>query len=191
MRWDGSDLVIVDLTLLENTNLATDVNNQAVNLAQAELWKDARMVINEALSQEPENEVIQWNAAIITTIADARENARSSYPIMDWVFFGDYDAAIEHFRGYEPSEIFSRQSPLIIGTSAEGSEDSMAETIQTFTSSALTLRPDMASAYFLRGWATYLLDQNVPAALVDIQKAAELAPDEPIYANALAFLLSQ
>jgi tetratricopeptide (TPR) repeat protein len=190
LKWDGSDLVKVELTRLDNTNQAAEVNNQAIDLAQAELWKDARMIINEAVHQEPDNEIIRWNEAVIETIADARENARSSYPLMDWVFFGDYEAVLNNMRTYAPSEIFSRQSPLIVGTSAEGSEASMAETIQTFTSSALALRPDMASAYFLRGWAIYLRDQNVPAALADVQKAAELAPDDPLFASALAYLQS-
>lgn len=187
-RWDGSDLVPVTLTRLENTDTATDLNNQALNLTEAELWKDARMVIDLAAETDPENETIGWNAAVINTIADARENANSSFPIMDFVFLGDYETVINILRNYSAADIFNRESPIIVGTSAEGSEELMAQHIQEFTTSALTLRPDLASAYFLRGWAAYLLNPDNPAALADVQRAAELAPDEELYAEALSFL---
>ncbi|MFZ0545547.1 MAG: hypothetical protein WAM60_08915 [Candidatus Promineifilaceae bacterium] len=188
LRWDGSALVPVTLTRLENTTTATDLNNQAISLTEAELWKDAREIINQARSQEPDNETIGWNAAVINTIANARENANSSYPIMDNVFFGDYDRVIDMIRGYTPADIFNLQSPLIVGTSAEGSESFMAQQIQEFTTSALTLKPDLAAAHFLRGWAAYLLNPNDPAALAEVQQAATLAPNEALYADSAAFL---
>jgi hypothetical protein len=118
LRWDGSELVPVTLARLDNNSPAADLNNQAISLTEAELWKDARDVIGQARSQEPANETIQWNAAIIQTIAGARENANSSYPLMDRVFFGDYEAAVDMLRGYQPADLFSRQSPVIVGTSA-------------------------------------------------------------------------
>jgi hypothetical protein len=188
LRWDGSDLVPVTLARLENTTTATDLNNQAINLTEAELWQDARQIINQAHSQAPDNETISWNAAFINTIADARENANSSFPIMDRVFFGDYNAVIDILRNYSAAEIFSLESPIIVGTSAEGSEELMAQHIHDLTTSALTLNPDLASAHFLRGWAAYLLNPNDPTALADVQQAAVLAPDEELYANAVTHL---
>jgi hypothetical protein len=107
---------------------------------------------------------------------------------MDWVFYGDYDIVIDNMRGYSPAELFSRESPLIIGTSADGSIDLMAEQIQSFTAAALTLQPNLAPAHFLRGWAAYLLNPNDPAALADVQQAAVLAPNEELYANTLTHL---
>jgi hypothetical protein len=64
----------------------------------------------------------------------------------------------------------------------------MAEWTHTYANNSLTLRPDMASALFLRGWAAFLLNPEDPAVLADIQQAAALDPDEPLYAEALAFL---
>jgi hypothetical protein len=188
LHWDGSSLVPTPLTRLENTTTAAELNNQAINLTEAELWKDARMVINEAKSQAPDNAMISWNAAVINTVANARENANSSFPIMDRVFFGDYDRVIDILDNYSPAEIFSLESPIIVGTSAEGSEELMAQHIHDFTTLALTLKPDLASAHFLRGWAAYLLNPNDPAALAAVQQAAVLAPDEALYADAAAFL---
>jgi hypothetical protein len=159
-------------------------------LNEAELWKDARMVINEALAQAPDNETIRWNAAVISTIANARENANSSFIIMDRLFFGDFGGIIDILRTYPPADLFTRESPLIVGTSADGSVDIMAEWIQTYANNALTLRPDMASAYFLRGWARYLLNPNDSAALADVLQAAVFAPDESLYAESAAYLQS-
>jgi hypothetical protein len=187
-HWNGSDLVPVMLTRLENTTTATDLNNQAINLTEAELWIDARMVIDMAAESDPGNETIEWNAAVINTIADARENANSSFPLMDFVFAGDYNTVIDILRNYNAPDLFSRESTLIVGTSAEGSVDIMAEWTHTYANNSLTLRPDMASALFLRGWAAFLLNPEDPAVLADIQQAAALDPDEPLYAEALAFL---
>jgi hypothetical protein len=66
----------------------------------------------------------------------------------------------------------------------------MAQQIQEFTTSALTVRPELAAAYFLRGWAAYLLNPGDPAALMDIQRAAGLAPEDEFYTGAVQYLQS-
>ncbi len=53
---------------------------------------------------------------------------------------------------------------------------------------APTLKPNLAAARFLRGWAAYLLDPNDPTALADVQQAANLAPKDEFYINAAAYL---
>ncbi|MCA9938324.1 MAG: hypothetical protein KC418_06760, partial [Anaerolineales bacterium] len=52
--------------------------------------------------------------------------------------------------------------------------------------SALTVLPDLAPAYFIRAWGSYLLDSADPTIKADLQKAVELAPDDALYAEALA-----
>src|SRR5439155_9150725 len=50
------------------------------------------------------------------------------------------------------------------------------------------VQPDLAPAYFLRGWATYRKDPNSPAALADIKQAAALAPKDALYSQSIAYL---
>ena len=58
------------------------------------------------------------------------------------------------------------------------------------TTSALTLKPDLAPAYFLRGWASYLADPvaNLDQARIDVEKASALAPSDALYRDAAALL---
>ena len=48
----------------------------------------------------------------------------------------------------------------------------------------------MAAAYFLRGWANYLDDPDGRLALADVSRAADLSPDEALFAHAEAHLFA-
>jgi hypothetical protein len=54
----------------------------------------------------------------------------------------------------------------------------------------LQTKPDLAAAYFLRGWAEYLADpvNLLPQAKRDVAKAASLAPNDALYKQSAAFL---
>jgi len=41
----------------------------------------------------------------------------------------------------------------------------------------------LAEAYFMRVWATYLVNPDSPEVLDDIERAAQLAPDEPLFSQ--------
>jgi hypothetical protein len=58
----------------------------------------------------------------------------------------------------------------------------------TTASLAIQAQPDLATAYFLRGWATYLTHKHDPQLLADIIHAAQLAPTEPLFTNSLLYL---
>jgi len=64
----------------------------------------------------------------------------------------------------------------------------VTDSITTTTGLALQLKPDLAAAYFLRGWAVHLISPASPAALADIRRAAELEPNEKLFTESLAYL---
>jgi hypothetical protein len=89
---------------------------------------------------------------------------------------------------YSVEELFSQPSPLVVGTVAEGWEDALAQHIQNSATLALQVQPDLAAAWFLRGWATHLSNPDSPEALADIERAAELDPNEPLFIQSVTYL---
>ncbi len=53
---------------------------------------------------------------------------------------------------------------------------------------AIGLKPDLAAAYFVRGWARNLEKPGSDAALADVKKSAELAPSDPLFLEAVRYL---
>jgi hypothetical protein len=96
-------------------------------------------------------------------------------------------------RPYTAAQIFDAQSPLIVGTVAEMWVPELSSSITKKADAALALQPDLAPAYFLRGWASYLADPaaNRAQAKADVAKAAALAPGDALYRDAAVFLLSE
>jgi hypothetical protein len=190
--WDSPDERMMEVSLqpflMGQPQPMRDLVNPTVKLAQAGLWKDALDQISEAkelATQYPESDAwtLDWDYTLIKLHADAmaEEVAESQYPLLSNIFYGDYAAALDIMRGYDSEELFGPDSRLIVGTVAEGWEDTLSEWIIDSTSLALEAQPDLAAAYFLRGWAIYLVNPNDPEALADLERAAELAPDEPLF----------
>lgn len=177
---------------------ARDLTNEAVELAQAGLWKDAAAVIEQAKQaaanvQPPfTNETVDWDYGLIKlhagALADAAAN--SGYPLLSQVFYGDYAGAVDLMRPYTAAQIFNAQSPLIVGTVAESWVPELSDAIIKKADAALALKPDLAPAHFLRGWATYLANPaaNRAQARADVAKAAALVPSDKLYRDAAAFL---
>jgi hypothetical protein len=193
LRWDGSHMVEVALVPLTESAPAAlrDLNNRAVELAQAGLWKDALATIEQALALGGQDETVVWNSALIRRTTEARmpgAGGSSPYPLLDFVFYGEYAGAVDLLRAYSVEELFGQPNPLVAGTVAEGFEAELVGRIQDGTTQALQVQPDLAAAWFLRGWATHLADPGSPEALADIERAAELDPDEPLYAQSVAHL---
>jgi len=192
LRWNGSQLVPVELAPLPDS-APTDVrdfNNLAVKLAGAELWKEAQATAERALALAPQDPTVTWNAALIRLHAEAYQSQLkdSPYPLLVQVFYGDYAAALDVMRPYTADQIFGSNTPLVTGTIASGWEDALSERIITGTTRALAVEPELAAAYFLRGWATHLVKPGDPQVKADIEKAAALAPNEPLFAEGLAYL---
>ncbi|HEU4328402.1 MAG TPA: hypothetical protein VFS21_35015 [Roseiflexaceae bacterium] len=192
LRWDGAQLQTVGLTPLPPNAPAAqrEANDRAVRLAQAQLWKEAQAAIDGAGADGAVDPAFRWNAALIGLHAGARyrEIVDSPYPLLAHLFYGDYDAALEVVRAYPPEQLFATPNPLVAGTVAEGFEDSLTYTITSTANLALAEQPDLAAALFLRGWATHLSDPADPAALVDIERAARLKPDDPLFSRSVEAL---
>ena len=188
LRWNGSSLESVELVCCAGSGPAWEANDRAVALAEAELWQDARPLIREAHAQAPDENPILWNAALINLIAGGREGAIGPYPLLGNIFYGAYDRAVDTMRGYPPAETFSDNPPFVAGTVAEGSLGSMVDYMLTFSELALSEKPDLAPAHFIRGWALYQSDPTDPAALESIRQAQLLAPDDPFFGESVDYL---
>jgi hypothetical protein len=191
-RWDGTRLVQVELNKLTSSNPQelVQLNNRAVELANGELWKDARQSIEGALKISGDNETVFWNAVLIDLIAESREEEvkRSQYPLLNSIFLGDYESAVDLMRPHRPWELFSTESALVSQTAAEGWENEIQNWILLFTDKALEAEPDMAAAYFLRAWAIYIVDKNDPRVMKNLRKAVVLNPKETLYSETLLYL---
>jgi hypothetical protein len=166
------------------------LNDQAAALAKAGLWKDAQAAIERALASGVYYPTLATNAALIRLHVEAleRQVREGGYPLLAHVFYGDYEAALALMRPLSPEDIWRPDTPLVRGTLAEGYEPSLAEWLTRATSRALEAKPDLAAAYFLRGWASYLQDPSGPNVLADVRRAAGLAPGEKLFAESLAYL---
>jgi tetratricopeptide (TPR) repeat protein len=194
-RWDGTQMAPVTLEPLPADAPAElqTINERALALVAAGLWKDALAAVEEAqtLSVSDPSETFTWNSALIRLNAEAKRDAISDspYPLLANLFYGDFDAAVAVIRDEAWVDgAFSPDSPLITGTVAEGWEEALADWITNTVDPALAYNPDLAAAYFLRGWATYVRTGDEAAALPDVQRAAELAPDDEFYAKSVEFL---
>jgi hypothetical protein len=194
-RWDGQRMERVGLKPLPETAPAElrKLNDQAVAQAQAGLWKDALATAQQAEALKADNSDATWNIGLIRLTGQARAEQATSgaYPLLDEVFYGDYNAALDALRKYSPAELFGAKPPVVSGTNAEGWEQQVTDEITRTTDLALKLQPDLAPALFLRGWAVHLTDPANPAALADIERAAQLAPDDKLFADSAAYLRKQ
>ena len=192
LTWDGKQLSEVTLTALSDVTPpeAQQANNEAVRLASAGLWKDAQAAIEQAKSLKADNPIVQWNAGLIDLHAKAYRDQvdAQTYPLLNNLFYGDYAAAVDVLRPYTPDQIFSLTSPLIKGTVAETWESTLADWITQTTNSAIQVQPKLAAAYFLRGLGEYLANAKDPAALHDVEQAAQLAPDDKLLSDSVKFL---
>jgi len=192
MRWDGQQMVEVKLAQLPGSapSKLRDLTNRAIGLAQAGLWKDAQATISQTLLLQEYNQDAKWAAGLIGLTASARaEQAHSgAYPLLDNLFYGDYPAVLDLMRTLKPDAQFSAETPLVKGATAEGWEQQVTDEITKTTDLALKLTPDLAAAYFLRGWGVHLTDPANPSVLADLERAAQLDPQEKLFSESLAYL---
>jgi hypothetical protein len=166
-------------------------NNRAVELANADLWPAALVQMEEAERLAVETAVptdaaiLEWNAALIRLYNEAyqAELNHAPYPLLTHIFYGDYAAALAIMRGHSSEQLFSPKPPVTQGTVAEGNEQWLASYILQQTNAAIVAQPELAAAYYFRAWATYLNNPADPQIAQDLQQAAALAPDEPLFSQ--------
>ena len=137
-----------------------------------------------------ENPVFNWNAALIALQVKALQAQiqAQTYPLLNNLFYGDYQAALDVLRPYSPADLFRLDRPVISGTLADGWTDQLTKWITDSANAALQAKPDLAAAYFLRGWANYLQHPGSPLALSDIEHAVQLDPKEALYDQSVVYL---
>jgi len=196
-RWDGAQgkLAVVDLQRLPASlpEAVTKPANRAVELAQGGLWKDAYASIEEAMDAAKgvpgDTTTLKWDEALIKLHADAlKETLTIEYPLIQQVFYGDYAAAVDVMRQYKPAEIFAADSPLVSDPGVQPFIESLSQHLIESATQALRAEPDLAAAYFIRGWGEYLADPASAQARADVGQAAKLAPDDALYAGSVAAL---
>jgi len=192
-RWDGTQMISVTLTSLSDAAPAevTTFNQELIDLAQAGLWKDVLTKVDEAAAFSYTEPALEWNLIYARVNGEARRDATTNepaYPLLAQLFYGDYDAVLEILGDVGADALFIPETPLVLGTVAEGWEPTLADWIDQTVAPALEHNPELATAYFLRGWGAYLREYDTAAAVADVQKAAELAPDEELFTKSVEFL---
>lgn len=195
--WVGDAMARVDISplMMGQRGTPADVaNSEAIALAQAGLWADALAKIDEAVAlagdEDPPTPTgsLRWNQALIRLHHDAllQAIADSAYPLVNHVFYGDYAGALDLMRAYPPQQVFSVQSPLVVGTVAEQWAEVLGGYLVQGADAALALRPDLAAAHAVRAWGRFLLNPSDPAVAGDLARAANLAPGDAFLAEAAA-----
>ena len=191
--WDGAQMTQVALQPLAADAPAevTAFNDSLIVLAQAGLWQDAQAALAEAAVFSYTEPALQWNLAYVRVNAEARQAAATedtAYPLLSKVFYGDYAGAVDLLRQEGADGLFIPETALITGTVAEGWQTELADRLTSNATAALAVQPELAAAYFIRGWGEYVRASDETAAVADVQKAAELAPADELYRKSVEFL---
>jgi len=191
--WDGSAMSAVTLQPLSEDapEEVRTFNDNLIALVEAGLWKDAQALLDDALIFSYAEPALSWNLVYVRVNAEARQadaEGESAYPLLSNVFYGDYAAAVEILRAEGADGLFIPETALITGTVAAGWQDAVADHLVNNATAALALQPELAAAYFVRGWGEYVRNFDEAAAVADVQKAAELAPDDELYNKSTEFL---
>ncbi len=196
-RWNGVAVVLVELAPfpLEESDESRQALDFVIALVEADLWRDAVTAIEVVERLEPDNDELKWQAILVRRNAEARlrEAAQApdtAYPLLTAVFAGEHAAAVDYLATFDPFDLIDLYGPLTAGTTAEGWETVVAETLIDYADRALAVRPDLAPALFLRGLGRFWLDPaQADLAITDVNAAAALDPEQPLY-EAFANLLT-
>jgi hypothetical protein len=193
-QWDGQELVEAAPRSLPDDQSAElrAWNSHALALAEAGLYADALIEIEQAEILSPSNETVRWNAIWIRHHLDvSRQLAFASpFPLLSHVFAGDWDASLDALWSMGLEELFGDE-PIPAGSAAFGFEHTVGELLNQYGHHALTLQPDRAAIHAVDAWGHFLHDRDDPAVLSKLLKAAELAPEDSRFADLAAAFAEQ
>ena len=139
--------------------------------------------------------IISRNEIFIRFHAEVREwkADRTVYPLLEYLFYGDYDRVLDLFRPYSPEDLFAERPMLLSFELSDGTIigegiTNVQKWFSKYSTQAISVKPDFAAAYFLRGWAAYILDNSDVEAITDISRAVELDPTESLYLESLEYI---
>ncbi len=191
-RWDGSALS--DAPLRVPPGLAGDAATAAarvVQLAEADLWREAAALAVTTASRAPGEDGLRWLSILVNQGAALRLAHAGSpgQPLLTNVLAGEYAAALDLMRQHDPADAFALDGPLIANTAAETDLATMAVTILDYSERASGQRPDDPSVHAVRALGLVLASpDDLDRAREAARRAAELAPDDAFLKQAVAFL---
>ncbi|MCA9849163.1 MAG: hypothetical protein KC461_00755 [Dehalococcoidia bacterium] len=195
-RWMDGELVEVPVAgVADDDQLVTDLTEVAAIYAAADLWQRALDSVTEASNMAPNNPDVFWLYTLISRIAEARlgEAGSEQQPFMTNVLAGEYDAAVALMRPYTPEVALSPTGPLIADTVAQdGWEDATALWVLDYTERAIDAAPDLAAAHAVRAFGLLVENpDNWGGALMEMEEALRLQPQDDFYLQAVEYLLEQ
>ncbi|MBK6770341.1 MAG: hypothetical protein IPG72_15295 [Ardenticatenales bacterium] len=216
LKWDGDRLQPIVLQPVADDDNADDAR-YALDAVAGGFWETAAALARSALQSQPAPpgapvtasnanwDILRNNSIVVDANFEARAALTRSgnpYPVLHHVFLGDWPGAVDALRALTPELLFAPDSPLVVGTPAEGNVPALAERIGIAAGSALNYGPKLAGAptdfqwdaapiHFLRGWSTWLAAPGSAAARADIARAAALAPDDDLFTASAAWIAAQ
>lgn len=191
-RWDGTAFVPVEIAVPPGLDggLASDAA-QVVELAQADLWRDAAALAVETSRRAPDDDALRWlSVAVNRTAATRHAHAGTAgQPLLTEAFAGEYDAALVLMRALDPAEAFALDGPLIVGTAAALDPTTMAVSLIDYSERALMVRPDDAAIHAVHAVALTLASpDDLGRARAAIERASELAAGDAFLEGSARFL---
>ncbi len=194
-RWVDGEPVAVNLAPVESTDQRVrDLTEQAIRYVEADLWRRARSTMQLAVEAAPGDAEVWWLRLTVDRIATARieDVGAPQQPVTTAVLAGEYGAAVDLMRPFQPAAVFDPEGPLLVDTVAEGWHDSMGGYLVEYATRALAVDPQLAPAYAVRAVGRVLVDPDAWAeALLDMDAALALAPQDTFYQDAHRYLLAQ
>lgn len=191
-RWDGSSYRRI---LLEPpTGLPSDLAaaaSRVVDLANADLWREAASLATDTSRQDPDNEGLRWLSTLVNRTAVSRLSHMGSpgQPLLTAVLAGEYERALDQMRLHLPADVFALDGPLIVGTAAETDLAPMADTILGYSERAIVQRPDDPAIHAVRSLGLVLASPgNLHPARMEVERALELAPGDSFLQQAKEYL---
>lgn len=182
--WDGQSLMEVTPTPLaqDEPEELRAYNDRAAELVAASLFADALEQIEQAEAIAPENAIVAWNAIWIRHHLEAsrEEASSSSYPLLNHVFAGDWEAAFETLWAVGLPTLVSDE-PIPGDSAAAGFEHVVGVLLAQHADTAIALRPDRAAVHALGAWGRFLINPDDPAVQLGLQRAAELETSDDRY----------
>ena len=204
-------MVEVPLEMLSSgvaSDQAVAANNRAVELARARRWAEAAAVLDDVRALVSENAVFRRNASLIDLNAAASGGERlSEDTLLHYVFAGRWAAAVDLFRDTAAGADLFALPPYTDASTASASgygSPPFLRAIFDATAAARAVAPARPEIEFLHAWsafhldpgttvapstsrrdARYRIDVDESALLEVFDRAATLAPDDPLYAEAL------
>ena len=126
------------------------MNSHALALAEAGLYADALIEIEQAEILAPSDATVHWNAAWIRHHLDvSRQLALASpFPVLSHVFAGDWDSSFDALWTMGVTNLFG-DTPIPTGSAAFGFEHTVGELLVQYGNNALTLQPERAVVHAL------------------------------------------